>query len=85
MNTMTFGKAVEALKVGDQVRRRGWNGVGIFLDLHIPGHNVSEVMTHPYIYIDTTELKTDNPDALKERVPWLASQIDVLAEDWEIV
>lgn len=39
-------------------------------------------MTHDYIYIDTTGLQTDNPDAPKDRVPWLASQTDMLAEDW---
>ena len=39
-------------------------------------------MTHPYIYIDTTGLQTDNPDAPKNRVPWFASQTDMLAEDW---
>ena len=39
-------------------------------------------MTHPYIYIDTTGLETSNPNAPKDRVPWLASQTDMLSEDW---
>ena len=42
-------------------------------------------MTLPYIYIVTTELKTDNEYASKGVVPWLASQTDMLAEDWEII
>ena len=42
-------------------------------------------MTHPFIYIDTTGLQTDNPDAPKNRVPWFASQTDMLSEDWIIV
>ena len=41
-------------------------------------------MTHPYIYIDTTGLETNNPNAPKDRVPWLASQTDMLSEDWEV-
>ena len=42
-------------------------------------------MTLPYIYIVTNSLVTDNPDAPKGIVPWLASQTDILAEDWEIL
>ena len=41
-------------------------------------------MTSPYIYIDTTGLRSNNPDAPRSCVPWLASQTDMLAEDWEI-
>jgi len=42
-------------------------------------------MTHPYIYIDTTGLVSQNVDAPRSLVPWLASQTDMLAEDWTIV
>ena len=42
-------------------------------------------MTLPYIYIVTSNLITDNPDAPKGVVPWLASQTDMLAEDWVLV
>lgn len=61
---MTFGQALEHLKSGNRMRRRGWNGRGIF--------------------IDSTGLQTNNPDSPKNRVPWLASQTDMLAEDWEV-
>jgi hypothetical protein len=80
---MNFGQALDALKRGKKVARRGWNGKGIFIDLQIP--DVHSKMTHPYIFIDTTGLQTDNPDAPKDRVPWLASQTDMLSEDWQIV
>lgn len=80
---MNFGKAIEALKEGKKVARKGWNGKGIFIELQVPDEYSK--MTHPYIYIDTTGLQTDNPDAPKDRVPWLASQTDMLAEDWMIV
>ncbi len=81
--TMDFGSAILNLKEGHKVARKGWNGKGIFIELQVPDENSK--MTHPYIYIDTTGLKTDNPDAPKDRVPWLASQTDMLAEDWIVV
>lgn len=77
-----FGKAIEILKAGGKVSRKGWNGKGIFLELQRPDE--FSKMTHPYIFIDTTGLQTENSFAPKNRVPWLASQTDMLAEDWQI-
>ena len=80
---MNFGQAIEVLKTGKKVARDGWNGKGIFIELQIPDENSK--MTHPYIFIDTTGLDTQNTKAPKNRVPWLASQTDMLSEDWQIV
>ncbi|MFJ6210578.1 DUF2829 domain-containing protein [Lysinibacillus sp. NPDC092081] len=80
---MNFGQAIEALKSGEKVARKGWNGKGIFVELQVP--DTHSKMTHHYIYIDTTGLQTDNENAPKSRVPWLASQTDMLSEDWEVV
>jgi len=80
---MNFGQALEDLKIGAKVARMGWNGKGIFIELQVPDEHSK--MTSPYIFIDTTGLQTENPDAPKSRVPWLASQTDMLAEDWVIV
>lgn len=80
---MDFGQVLIELKNGNRVKRKGWNGDGIFLALQVPDKNSK--MTQPYIYIDTLGLKTNNPNAPKGRVPWLASQTDMLAEDWEVV
>lgn len=77
-----FGEAIKRLKKGYRMARLGWNGKGIFIELQVPDENSK--MTHPYIYIDTTGLQTDNEEASKDRVPWLASQTDMLAEDWII-
>ncbi len=77
----TFGHAIHCLKNGGKARRKGWNGEGIFIHLQEPDANSK--MSHPYIYIDTTGLVTDNADAPKCMVPWLASQTDMLADDWE--
>ena len=82
-NTNNFGWALEQLKNGLRVRRKGWNGNGIFLELQVPDDKSK--MTQPFIFIDTTGLQTDNPNAPKGRVPWFASQTDLLCEDWEIL
>lgn len=88
---MNFGTAIEQLKQGNSVARKGWNGKGIFIklkkgdSLNTPNNRYDEVMTHDFIYIDTTGLQTNNTDAPKDRVPWLASQTDMLADDWYVV
>lgn len=68
----TFGWALDALKDGMCVYRRGWNGPGQHLRFQRPDEN-SKMML-PYIYIDTVQ---------GDLVPWLASQTDMLADDWE--
>ena len=82
-DNLNFGQAIAALKEGKKVARAGWNGKGIFIELQKPYENSK--MTHPYIFIDTTGLQTDNEKAPKNLVPWLASQTDMLSEDWMIV
>lgn len=78
-----FGVALEKLKEGKKCRRAGWNGKGIFIELQVP--DTHSKMSHPYVYIDTTGLQTNNSDAPKDIVPWAPSQTDMLAEDWECV
>jgi len=80
---MNFGEAIKAMKEGENVRRKGWNGKGIFISLQTPDKNSK--MTSPYIFIDTTGLQTENKAAPKSCVPWLASQTDMLAEDWSVI
>lgn len=80
---MNFGLAVEAMKKGCKVARKGWNGKGIYLELQVPDEHSK--MTLPYIYIVTNRLISDNPYAPKGCVPWLASQTDMLSDDWYIV
>lgn len=80
---MSFGGAIEFLKLGHKVARKGWNGKGIFIQLKEP--ESSSDMTNSYIFIDTTGLISDNEFAPKSLVPWLASQTDMLSEDWEVL
>lgn len=68
---MTFGNAIDRLKVGERVFRENWNGRGQWLHLHIPDEDSK--MTLPYIYIKTVQ---------GDLIPWLASQADMLADDW---
>lgn len=71
---MTFGGALEILRDGHAVQREGWNGKGMFLELQEPDEDSK--MTLPYIYMSTVT---------GDLVPWLASQTDILASDWQIV
>ena len=82
---MTFGLAIEALKVGKRVARAGWNGKGMWLFLiqgsndiaKLHGYGFGEMMGEP-TFRDAIFMKTvDN-----QLVPWTASQTDMLAEDW---
>ena len=77
---MDFGASLQELKRGNKVARSGWNGVGLWLELQTPGANSK--MTLPYIYINYPDDAKTTPGA---KVPWLASQTDMLAEDWSIV
>lgn len=85
---MDFGKALEALKEGKKVARSGWNGKGMFLFL-VQG-STFKVNRPPLlvIYPEGTEITyhahIDMKTADNQIVPWLASQIDMLANDWEI-
>lgn len=71
---MTFGEALERLKARNKVSRESWNGRGQFLELQVPDANSK--MTIPYIYITTVQ---------GDRVPWVASQTDLISNDWFLV
>ena len=75
---MDFGKALENLKNGHRVCREGWNGKGMWILLQRPDENSK--MTHPYIYIEYPVGHAAYPNG--SRVPWLASQTDMMADDW---
>ena len=70
---MKFGTAVEKLKKGNMVARTGWNGKGMWLGLQVP--DAHSKMSLPYIFMRTADAKL---------VPWLASQTDILSDDWVV-
>jgi hypothetical protein len=81
MITKDLGWALLQLKSGHKVRRKGWNGKGMWIALQTPDENSK--MTLPYVYIEYPQGHPAYPNG--SRVPWLASQTDILAEDWETV
>ena len=89
ITAMSFGHAIHALKAGKRVARDGWNGKGLFLFL-VPG-SVFKVNRPPLlgIYEEGTEINyhahIDMKTADGKIVPWLASQTDMLADDWQIL
>lgn len=86
---MNFGDALKALNRGQKVARAGWNGKNMFLFL-VPGSKFT-VNRPPLlgIYPPGTEIEycphIDMRTADGKIVPWLASQTDILAEDWQYV
>ena len=75
-----FGIALDILKKGGKVRRTGWNGKGMWVEMQHP--DAHSKMTLPYLYLNYPDNALNTPGA---RVPWLASQTDILATDWELV
>lgn len=88
-DNMSFGGAIDALKAGRRVAREGWNGNGMFLFL-VPG-SLFKVSREPLLSIlgEGTEVQyhahIDMKTAQGYVVPWLASQADMLSEDWVMV
>lgn len=72
-NSMNFSQALILLKAERVLQRSGWNGKGMWIKLQVPDSNSK--MSLPYLYMKTADNKL---------VPWLASQTDILAEDWQL-
>ncbi|UIY58103.1 DUF2829 domain-containing protein [Burkholderia cepacia] len=83
-----FGLAIEAMKKGMRVARAGWNGKGMWLAM-VTGSNWGIGGTAPYDYPDAPHVAHLDFIGMKTAdnkfVPWLASQTDMLADDWSIV
>ena len=84
-----FSTALAYIKTGRTVQRSGWNGSNMFIFL-VPGSTFkvnrpplntifsegTEIVYHPHI-----DMRTNNGYI----IPWLASQADMLADDWVLV
>ncbi len=78
-----FGMALDFLKKGSSLTRKGWNGKGLFITMQTPTE--TSKMTKPYLYITTPIGSTNQFGEVNDKiqmVPWLASQTDLLSEDW---
>lgn len=88
---LSFGHAIKALKMGERVSRNGWNGKNMFLyyveenkypvernaKSAVAGHFPNNMVPYrAYIAMLTAQ---------NDVVPWVASQSDILADDWYIV
>lgn len=83
---MTFGLAIEALKKGLRVARKGWNGKNQYIEL---ATNIGYVNANKEIINCNHEAIGNKAIAFVGtsgvQMGWLASQADMLAEDWVIV
>jgi hypothetical protein len=89
---MDFSEALKAVKDGHRIKRSGWNGSEMFVvkqdgypngvpinanTANVTGFPVGQVhVFRPYLTMYTAQ---------KDFVPWVASQTDLLAEDWEVL
>lgn len=95
---MTFGSALEALKAGQRVARAGWNGKGMWLSLSGPLEG-RKIGNESFWSQNNARYAAEQPDCSATVLPcitmktatgeilmgWLASQTDMLMEDWLIV
>lgn len=88
---MNFGDAITQLKAGQRVQRAGWNGKNMFL-IYVDGTKDAKLKEGtPYEKALNSNIVTINPHidmytATGEFQPgWLASQTDMLAEDWQVL
>lgn len=96
VENQNFGQAIEALKQGKRVARQGWNGKGMFLFLLPAGTVPTKAIHDPALReVIEQEIGGETFEALgsirmftadkKILTGWLASQTDILSEDWVIL
>lgn len=99
VGSVNFGGAIDLLKAGLAVRRKGWNGKGLFIVKQVPSHIEGDIipkmqslpqsakiilMNRENPHIDyTNQILIINPDGRADS--WVPSVSDVFAEDWEVV
>lgn len=71
---MDFGMALAAVKSGGRIAREGWNGKDMYIELQVPDEKSK--MRRPFIFMKPVD---------GDLVPWVASQSDLLSEDWYLV
>jgi hypothetical protein len=94
VNEFDFGEAIRLLKSGEKVARKGWNGKGMYLSIQvgsvIPKENarggvakcIAEEGKEEITILPHIDMRSAQGECV---VGWLASQTDMLAEDWVIV
>lgn len=84
---MTFDNILADLKLGRKVMRKGWNGKGMYI-YYVPAQSypaVTEIAKKEFGTIVPYGAYIAMKTAQGNVVPWLASQTDILAEDWVLI
>ena len=84
--TMNFGMAIEAAKQGKKIARKGWNGKNQYVELASCisyKNSAGEVVNAEHCNIGNKALAFVGTSGVQ--IGWLASQADMLADDWYIV
>ena len=99
LDEMDFSNAIKALKFGKAIRRKGWNGKGLFVVKQVPAHIESDIIPKMQSlplsakdlilagkgFIDYTSQCLIYNENNGRADSWVPSISDVFAEDWEIV
>ena len=83
---MNFGQAIESLKEGKKAKRAGWNGKNQYVELatSISYKNANgEIINCEHEAIGNKALAFVGTSGVQ--MGWIASQADMLAEDWEVI
>lgn len=86
-NGMSFGMAIEVVKAGERIARAGWNGKDMYVFLAYEADFVTDADISAF---DQLEVEVGDMLVMKTaqntfQPGWLASQADMLADDWYIV
>ena len=83
---MNFGKAIDLLKEGKKVSRKGWNGKNQYIELasNISYKNADgEIININHKAIGNKAIAFVGTSGIQ--IGWLASQSDMLSDDWELI
>ena len=85
---LSFGQAIKSMKCGQRVARKGWNGKNMFL-YHVPANSYPPRTQAAYDAFGGEDVPYGAYIAMKTAqdnvVPWLASQTDMLTDDWVLI
>ena len=86
-NAMTFGLAIEAMKKGERVARKGWNGKDMYVFLAYEADFVTDadISAFDQLEVEVADMLVMKTAQDTFQPGWLASQADMLADDWYIV
>lgn len=84
---MNFGLAIEAMKIGERVARKGWNGKDMYVFLAYEADFVTDadISAFDQLEVEVSDMLIMKTAQNTFQPGWLASQADMLADDWYIV